>query len=108
MINLAVIPSMILFFIVWYGDKVEKEPPKLLLKLFLFGGLSTISAVILELLGGVIIGLIFEEESLVGILLNNFIAIALVEEGGKYFFLKKSHGRIRSLTTLLMRLYMRL
>lgn len=88
MINLAVIPSMILFFVVWYGDRVEKEPPRLLLKLFLFGALSTVSAVILELVGELMLGIFTEEGSLLYLLLNNFIFVALVEEGGKYFFLK--------------------
>lgn len=89
MINLAVIPSMVLFFVVWYGDRVEKEPPKFLLKLFLFGCLSTISAVIIGLIGELIIGLAFDQESMVYLIIDNFIVTALVEEGGKYFFLKK-------------------
>lgn len=88
MINLAVIPSMILFMVVWLGDRVEKEPPKLLLKLFLFGALSTVSALILGLLGGVVTRLFLGGEDLLYLLVDNFIVVALVEEGGKYFFLK--------------------
>lgn len=88
MINLAIIPSMVLFFVVWYGDKVEKEPPKLLAKLFGLGCLSTISAVILGLLGEFAAGLVFEQESMIYLAVDNFILTALIEEGGKYFFLK--------------------
>ena len=88
MINLAVIPSMVLFFVVWYGDKVEKEPPKLLLKLVLFGCLSTVSAVIFGLLGELVVGLFLDTESLIYLIVDNFLLTALIEEGGKFFFLK--------------------
>ena len=57
MLYLSILPSIVLFYVVWKGDRYEKEPPKLLIKLFLFGALSTISAMIIELLfGDVILG----------------------------------------------------
>ncbi|MCR5179070.1 MAG: PrsW family intramembrane metalloprotease [Lachnospiraceae bacterium] len=86
---LAVLPSIVLFVIVWKGDKIEKEPPKLLLKLFFFGMLTTASAIIIGLACTGITKMFISEESMLYIVLDNFIFTALVEEGGKYFVLKK-------------------
>ena len=90
MIYLAIIPSIILFIIIWRKDKIEKEPFGLLLKLFIFGALTIISAVVIGMAGQYLISDLFEEESMVFILIDNFLLTALVEEGGKYFVLKKT------------------
>ena len=47
MFLLAILPSIILFIIVWRADKIEKEPIKLLLKLFGLGALTVISALVI-------------------------------------------------------------
>ena len=46
---LAVAPSAVLMWYIWKKDTVEKEPFGLLAKLFGFGALTVISAIILEL-----------------------------------------------------------
>lgn len=51
LIWLAILPSAILVYLVLSRDKVESEPPRLLIKVFLLGALSCIPAVILESLG---------------------------------------------------------
>ncbi len=90
MIALAVIPSIILFIIVWRNDKTEKEPVSLLLKLFAFGALTIISAVLIGQTGALLLQMALPETSLVYMFIDNFFLTALVEEGGKYFVLKKS------------------
>ena len=56
MLLLAVIPGIILFFVIWKSDKVEKEPGKLLLKLFLFGALTVVSAIVVGKAGEMVFG----------------------------------------------------
>lgn len=93
MLFLAVLPSIILFVIVWRADKIEKEPGSLLLKLFFLGALTTVSAMVLGSLGGGFVLSFIEEESLAYLVIDNFILTALVEEGGKYFVMKKATWR---------------
>ena len=105
---LAVLPAVVVMFFVWKMDKREKEPFKLLLQLFGLGALSTIFAIILELVfSHILSGMtaswipelpygVDEEEGaeymsfahrLIYQLLSNFIGIALVEEAGKFMML---------------------
>ncbi len=93
MLQLAVLPSIILFVIVWRADKTEKEPFSLLVKLFIFGALTTVSAMVLGSLGEDAVLSLVDEESLVYVVIDNFILTALIEEGGKYFVLKKATWR---------------
>ncbi len=83
---LAILPGVILLYLVYQLDKIEKEPPKLLVKLLLFGALSIIPAVGLEFLGQNVLSLILLSDSLLYAIINNFLIIALVEEGCKFFF----------------------
>lgn len=80
---MALLPSVLLFIYVWKKDKVEKEPIGLLLKIFLFGLLSIIPAVILESIAGDICGYLFLEDSAAYIIVENVIGVALIEEWGK-------------------------
>lgn len=89
MLILAILPSIILFFIVWKGDRYEKEPRKLLLKLFLFGMLTTFSASIIEIvIGDYIIGSL-KDMVILYAFIDSFFVVAAAEEAGKYFVLKK-------------------
>lgn len=88
---MAVLPAAVLIFIVYKMDKVEKEPIGLLAFVFLMGLLTTISAFILETIGGLILTPLFGGESnIIYSLLFYFLVVAGAEEGGKYFVLKKS------------------
>ena len=86
---LAVLPAVVLLRMVWKMDTIETEPTDLLAKLFVGGGLSIISAVVLGMIGSGVILSWFIPGSLIYIFLDNFVCTALVEEGGKYFVLKK-------------------
>lgn len=88
MFLLAILPGIVLFVVVWRSDKIEKEPGGLLLKLFLFGALTTISAIVIGLAGEAIFGFI-GKGSMLYIFIDNFLLTALVEEAGKYVVLKK-------------------
>ncbi|MBQ7679105.1 MAG: PrsW family intramembrane metalloprotease, partial [Butyrivibrio sp.] len=88
MLLLAVVPSIILFIVIWRSDKIEKEPAKLLWALFGCGALTIISAIIIGKLGELVFSFL-AAESLLYILIDNMILTALVEESGKFFVLKK-------------------
>lgn len=105
---LAVLPAAVVMFYVWKMDKREKEPVKLLLQLFGLGALSTVLAIVLEMLfTGALSALtaswipelpydVSEDEGpnymsfgnrLIYQLISNFVCIALVEESGKFMML---------------------
>lgn len=88
MMLLAVIPGIVLFILVWRSDKIEKEPAKLLWKLFGLGALTIISAIIIGK-GGEAIFSFMNPAGMLYIFIDNMLLTALVEEGGKYFVLKK-------------------
>ena len=48
LIAIAVLPVIVLAWVVYRGDKYEKEPPGKLVKAFLFGALSIIPAAMME------------------------------------------------------------
>jgi RsiW-degrading membrane proteinase PrsW (M82 family) len=77
---LAIAPPLLIAYYVYQKDKYDKEPKSLIIKSFLFGCLGIIPAIFLEL---------FAEGMFTNLFLYVFIGIALVEEGVKYFFLKK-------------------
>ncbi len=89
MLLLSILPSIILFIVVWKGDRYEKEPPKLLIKLFLLGALTTVSAFIIELLFGDYVFGFLDHQGMLFLLIDNFLIVALAEEAGKYLVLKK-------------------
>lgn len=76
LILLAVAPGIILTLFILFQDRYDKEPVRLLIKVFLFGMLATIPTLIVEIIGRSfniftgIFGLIFEA----------FIVIGLAEE----------------------------
>ncbi|MER2150683.1 MAG: PrsW family intramembrane metalloprotease [Candidatus Limivicinus sp.] len=87
---LAVLPSVILFAIIYHCDKKEKEPLGFLLKLFFFGALTIPFAIILGNLLESFFRELVDADSYLFFFLDNFIATALIEEGGKLFVLKKA------------------
>lgn len=87
---LALLPALFLVYVIYKQDKVEKEPKRLIGKIFLFGMLSVIPVVILELLLETVVNLFASEESVFYILIDNFICVALVEEYFKMQAAKKA------------------
>ncbi len=91
MYALAIIPGVILFFIIWRFDKTEKEPPMLLLKLFVLGALTVVSAIVFASLGDRILGSVFKDTgSFLCVFIDSFVITALVQETGKFLILKKA------------------
>ncbi len=90
---LALLPSAALMAYIYRKDKIEKEPLPMLCGLFFWGALTVVSAIALGAVGEAFFEDVFEPDSLEWLLLDNFILTALVEEGGKYFVLKKRTWR---------------
>ena len=88
---IAIAPSLLLILYIYNLDKIESEPVKLLVRLFFLGGLSTISAMILETIGeNFLQRMIPDSASIQYMMLDNFLVVALVEEGGKYLAVRFS------------------
>ena len=84
----ALLPPVFLIRSIYRLDAVEKESPSLLWRLFFAGVLAIIPAMILELLlERVLLAAGFQ--GMLYHVLENFIGIALVEEGCKYLFLRR-------------------
>lgn len=88
MLVLAILPAVVLMTYVYRKDTIEKEPLGLLLVLFLLGALASIPIVVGEMLFESVVLSGLYEGSLLYIILENFLGVALVEELGKYFVLK--------------------
>ena len=89
MMVLALIPAAIILWMIYKADKIEKEPPILLVKLFIFGVISTLSAMALEIIGGELLLFFFYPDDIVYMAIENFLIVALAEEIGKYLVVKK-------------------
>ena len=93
LLTLAVLPSVFLIGYIWNKDTVEKEPPSLLARLFFWGALTVVSAIVLGAIMEAVAEELIEPDTLEWLLFDNFIMTALVEEGGKYFVLKRKTWR---------------
>ena len=86
LLALAVIPVAVLLVYIYRKDPIEKEPGKLLAQLLGLGVLAVIPVVFIE---GTAVAFLQRVPliDLAYLLLENFIAVALVEEGFKFLFL---------------------
>ena len=85
----ALLPCIVLLYYVYKKDKVESEPTGLLIKLFIFGCISTIPAIILEMVGtNVLTAIGLDPSSMLFILIENFLVVGFSEEFSKRFMLK--------------------
>lgn len=78
--GLALLPAIALVVWIYRQDKVEKEPGGLLWKIFLFGVLSVIPAMILEIILDEVFLVFMDADTLCYVILDNFIGVALIEE----------------------------
>ncbi len=85
LILLAMLPAIIFGFVIYKKDVVEKEPLKLLIKLFIFGILSAGVALLIEVYAENIFTFA-SKENIIGIAFKSFLIIGLVEEGVKWLF----------------------
>ena len=87
---LAVIPALFLLFYIYKQDGLEKEPPRLILRLVVLGAISTFFAGFTESIGIKILGSVFSYNSLSYRVLLYFVVVGLSEEGFKYLVLRFS------------------
>ena len=89
LITLALVPGILLAIKIYTLDKIEKEPVGLVIKLLVLGAISVIPALVIEMVLDVVISAVFDPETLMYMVVDNFIGIACVEEAVKYFTTKK-------------------
>lgn len=89
LIAAAIIPAVFLLVQINRADRLEKEPPKLIIKLVFWGAVSTFLASLTEEIGIYLLYAVFDENSLIFRILLYFGVVACSEEGFKYLFLKR-------------------
>ena len=85
---LALIPVIALLVLIYVKDKKDKEPIGLLIGLFFAGMGTVISALILEAIGQLLVGLIFGYYPVIEAIVLAMVIVAPAEELGKYFVLR--------------------
>ena len=85
LLSVALLPAAVLLAYIYHKDTIEKEPWKLLLKLFLAGALCAIPAALLEEFGVCLISGVKEQWLYRG--LEAFLVVAVAEEWCKFAFL---------------------
>lgn len=87
---LGLVPAVVLLIYIYRHDRIEREPVGLIIRLVIYGALTTFAAGILEQVGTWILdSLGYGLSDLTYYLIENFIVVGLVEEGVKYFALRK-------------------
>ena len=86
LIAAAVIPSIFLLIKVYRSDRLEQEPPRLILSLVLMGVLATFTSMLGEWIGSRLVS--GADAGLRDVLLY-FVVVAGCEEGSKYFFMRR-------------------
>lgn len=79
----ALIPPLILLYVIYRMDKIEREPMRLLVSLFIWGAVAMVPILILELIGDTVIG-VFSWNHMIYLFLAYFVIPGFVEEGVKY------------------------
>ena len=89
LLAIALLPCAFLMYKIYEADKIEKEPTGLLIKLLFLGCLSTIPAMILEMVWtNLLTGIGMDPNSVLFILIENFLVVAVAEEGSKKVLLR--------------------
>lgn len=88
LIAAAVIPAAYLLYFIYKHDRMEKESPRLLLRLVILGVLSTLAAAATETVGDYILQILgLQQNGVLYRFLFYFFVVALSEEGFKYLLL---------------------
>ena len=88
MFYLALLPAILLIAYICKKDKIEKEPAGLLVSLFFLGGVMIVPAGFLEMLTAQFLEPYLIRGTYLMIALENFLLVALIEEGFKLIALK--------------------
>ena len=89
----ALLPALVLLHYVYRQDRVEREPPGLLLSLLWQGVKAALAAIVLEIIAESLLDRFFVPGSFLHTVLLAFFVVAAVEEGTKYYFLKRRTWR---------------
>ena len=87
LIAAAVIPAALLMLRVYKADHLEKESPRMLLRLAIGGVLASLIALVLEKALGFLLNSTVDSSSPAYSVILYFIIVAFSEEGAKYFML---------------------
>ena len=90
---LAVAPSMIIMAYIYFKDKFEREPFRLLLKNFILG--ATVSIVLTFAISSIIGKILppLDRYSILDMFIKAFVGVALVEEFSKYVIVRYAAQR---------------
>ncbi len=89
----AVLPAAFLLRYIYKHDQIEKEPPHLLLHLFLLGIAAALFSIVLERLGSGVLLSLMDPGSPAFTIVFAFVVVSAVEEGTKLFFLWRRSWR---------------
>ena len=89
----AILPAAFLMRYIYRQDRVEKEPPGLLASLIFMGILAALASIALETVGEILLNALVDPHSPWYTILLAFLVVAAVEEGAKFFFLKRRTWR---------------
>ncbi|MDD4007093.1 MAG: PrsW family glutamic-type intramembrane protease [Sphaerochaetaceae bacterium] len=90
----ALLPGFFLLRYIYKKDTVEKEDPKLLGSLLLQGVWAALCSIVLEMVGESLLDLSLSQDSPYYVLVLAFLVVGVVEEGTKFFFLKRRTWKI--------------
>ena len=96
--NTAILPPVLIPYYIYRQDKFEKEPKGLIIKSFLFGCISVIPILILEI--------IFNENLFPNLFVYMFCGVAFNRGRDEIFFLKNFFLQIQNLTNQWTELFM--
>ncbi|MFT3934034.1 MAG: PrsW family glutamic-type intramembrane protease [Chitinophagaceae bacterium] len=88
LLALSIAPALAIIIYIYRKDSYDKEPKKYLLVSFLLGMLSTVPAILLEKLGGIIFGNTNGYSSVLYYAFFAFVIVAASEEGCKFAMVK--------------------
>ena len=95
LITLAILPVIIIAFMIYKADRLEKEPKRELLKAFLMGFIAVILTLIISYLFN-INNFKFNNDNYVEIIIYSFLGVSLIEEFSKWIcscvFLKSNRN----------------
>ena len=83
------LPAFVLLSYVYKKDKAEKEPIGLLLSLLVQGAIAVILSLIFETIGDKVVSSVLDPETSWYWIVFAFLVVAAVEEGSKFFLLKR-------------------
>lgn len=89
----ALLPAIFLMRYIYRKDRVEKEPPMLLMSLLIYGVIAALISMALEGIGTRILNSLMDQSTVGYTLVLAFAVVAMVEEGAKFAMMKRRTWR---------------